>query len=422
MVSRRKFLEKGTAAAVTGGMASVVPGIAGFTSPSPSLLPVDYYAKLGVPKIINAAGTYTYLTASTMPPEVTAAIAEAARHPVRLRDLQQAAGAYLAKRLQCEGALVTCGAASALTIGTAACLTVGKSVSPGEVPANVGIRNEVIIQKAHRFSHDHALEMAGVKFIEVDSLDDYERAFTEQTVMAFFFNAAEGGAIGREEWIRVARSHGVPTFNDAAADVPPVSNLWNYTKMGFDLVCFSGGKGIRGPQNAGLLLGRKDLIDAAAENNVPNDRSVGRGMKVAKEQIVGMVAAVDWFLAQTDEGMEAAFRRRAERIVTQLRGVPGLATEVLVPPVANHVPHLMIRYDRAKVGRSPLEVAQVLREGTPSIELNPATGRPSGAAGLHSDENTIVVGVWMLQPGEDLIVGRRLKEALTSTKPGEVKS
>jgi L-seryl-tRNA(Ser) seleniumtransferase len=281
----------------------------------------------------------------------------------------------------------------------------------------------MIIQKAHRFSHDHALEMSGVKLVEVATLSDYERAFTDRTAVAFFFNAAEEGEISREDWIRVAHAHNVPCFNDAAADVPPISNLWNYTKMGFDLVAFSGGKGIRGPQNAGLLLGRKTLIDAANDNNVPNDRSVGRGMKVAKEQLVGMVAAVDWFLAQTDEGLEAESRRRADRVVAELKGVPGLKTEILVPPVANHIPHLMIRCDRSKIAMAPIDVAQALRDGTPSIELNPATGHASGAAGLHSDENTIVVGVWMLQPGEDVIVGRRLKEVLTSaTNPGRAKA
>ena len=137
-------------------------------------------------------------------------------------------------------------------------------------------------------------------------------------------------------------------------------------------------------------------------------------MKVAKEEIVGMVAAVDWFLEQSDEGLEAEARRRAERIVAQLKSIPTLTTEILVPPVANHIPHLMIRYDHRRVKTSPLDVAKALREGTPSIELNPATGRASGAAGLHSDENTIVVGVWMMQTGEEAIVGRRLREVLSA--------
>lgn len=169
---------------------------------------------------------------------------------------------------------------------------------------------------------------------------------------------------------------------------------------------------MRGPQNAGLLLGRKDLIAAAVQNNSPNSDTVGRGMKVAKEQIVGMVAAVDWFLSQSDAGMEAEFRRRADRIAAQLKSIPTLESQVVIPNVAaNAVPHLLLRYDTQRVKILPGEVMSQLRGGTPSIELNPMTGKRKGA-GLPSDENTIVVGVWMLGPGEDVIVARRLKEVL----------
>ncbi|HTV53875.1 MAG TPA: aminotransferase class V-fold PLP-dependent enzyme [Terriglobia bacterium] len=375
---------------------------------------MDYYERLGVTKIINAAGTYTILTASTMPPSVQAAVAQAAKNPVRLLELQQKAGEYLASRLQCEGALVSAGAASALTLGTAACLTVGNRPSIHNIPTQMtGLKNEVLIQKAHRYEYDHALRNCGIKFVEVVTLDDYERAFTDRTVMAHFFNAAEGGEISREDWIRVAHQHQVPCFNDAAADVPPISNLWNYTKMGFDLVTFSGGKGMRGPQNAGLLLGRKDLIEAAAGNNNPFSDTVGRGMKVAKEQIIGMVAAVDWFLSQSDEDMEREFRRRADLIARRLAGIPTLQFKIYVPPVANHVPHLLIRYDQARVKISPLQVAEQLRSGNPSIELNPATGGSPSSAGLPTDRNTIVVGVWMLEPGEDRVVAGRLREVLS---------
>jgi len=374
----------------------------------------DYYDKLGVTKIINAAGTYTMFTASIMPPSVQAAVAKAAKHPVRLAELQKKAGEYLAKKLKCEGALVSAGAASALTLGTATCMTVGNRKSPDLLPTDVSsLKNEVIVQKTHRYGYDHAMKNCGVRIVEVETLEDYERAFTDRTVMTNFFNAAEEGQIGREDWIRVAHKHGVPCFNDAAADVPPISNLWNYTQMGFDLVTFSGGKGIRGPQNAGLLLGRKDLIEAATWNNNPFDETVGRGMKVAKEQIIGMVAAVDWFLNQTDEGMDAEFRRRANRIAAELKSIPTLTHEIHVPPVANHIPHLVLRYDQSRVKKSPLEVAEILRTGSPAIELNPSTGRKSGTTGLPSDENTIVVGVWMLEPGEDLIVARRLREVLS---------
>jgi seryl-tRNA(Sec) selenium transferase len=375
----------------------------------------DYYDKLGVTKIINAAGTYTALTASIMPPPVQAAVARAATHPVRLGELQTAAGEYIAKKLKCEAALVTAGAASALTLGTAGALMVANKCGIRAIPTEVRDmpKHEVIIQKGHRYGYDQALLCCDIRFVEVETLDDYEKAFGPHTVMAHFYNAAEEGRIGREDWIRVAHAHGVPCFNDAAADMPPISNLWAYTQMGFDLVTFSGGKGIRGPQNAGLLLGRKDLIAAAAASNNPYD-GVGRGMKVAKEQIVGMVAAVDWILSQSDEGLEKEFRRRADKIVSMLKEIPTVETEISVPPVANHVPHLSIRYDRARVKISPREVMTELRKGSPAIELNPSTGRANGAsAGIKTDANTIVVGVWMLQPGEDEIVGRRLREVLT---------
>jgi L-seryl-tRNA(Ser) seleniumtransferase len=185
--------------------------------------------------------------------------------------------------------------------------------------------------------------------------------------------------------------------------------------MGFDLVTFSGGKGMRGPQNAGLLLGTKELIEAATKNNNPFD-GVGRGMKVAKEQIVGMVAALDWFLSQSGETMQAEFRRRAERISAELKKVPGVRTEIVVPATeANAVPHLLVRCDQSRLKISPKDVQGELRRGSPIIELNPATGRSHGNGGLPSDENTIVVGVWMLEPGEDAIVARRIREVLTKS-------
>jgi uncharacterized pyridoxal phosphate-dependent enzyme len=375
---------------------------------------IDYYDKLGVTKIINAAGTYTALTASTMPPSVRAAVAIAARHPVRLGELQKAAGEYLAQKLKCEAALVSAGAASALTLGTAACVMVANKCGIRDLPVEVAhMKNEVIIQKDHRYGYDQAIVCCGIRFVEVETMEQYEAAFNDKTVMAHFYNASEKGSISREDWIRVAKSHSIPTFNDAAADVPPISNLWNYTQMGFDLVTFSGGKGIRGPQNAGLLLGRKDLIAAATKNNNPFD-GVGRGMKVAKEQIVGMVAAVDWFLSQSDAGLEAEFRKRADRIAAQLKGIPTLKSEIVVPPLANHVPHLLLRYDPEKIKIQPRDVMVELRKGTPSIELNPSTGSRRGAsAGIPADPNMIVVGVWMLEPGEDLIVARRLHEVLS---------
>ncbi|MGH9407241.1 MAG: aminotransferase class V-fold PLP-dependent enzyme [Terriglobia bacterium] len=410
--SRRDFFKVGASALAVGGIVAPDGQVRAASRPH-TAEGADYYEKLGVTKIINAAGTYTILTASIMPVPVQAAVAEAAKHPVRLIELQTKAGEYLANRLQCEAALVSAGAASALTLGMAACITVGNRQAIEAIPTDMSnLKNEVVVQKAHRYGYDHALRNCGIKFVEVETLADYQSAFTARTVMAHFFNAAEGGKISREDWVRIAHQHSVPCFDDAAADVPPISNLWNYTRMGFDLVTFSGGKGIRGPQNAGLLLGRKDLIEAAAANNNPFDSVIGRGMKVSKEQIVGMVAAIDWFLEQSDERMEREFNRRAKLIAEALKGIPSLQAAIYVPPVANHVPHLLVRYDQSQVRISPLDVAKKLREGAPSIELNPSTGSTSASAGLPTDKNTIVVGVWMLQPGEDRIVAKRLREVL----------
>ncbi len=415
-ISRRNMLHKGAQAAIAGTVATcATPILKAAESPAtpPPAQGVDYYQKLGVATFINAAGTYTVLSASTMPDEVQAAIALASQHPVNLIELQNAAGAYLANRLKCGGAIVTSGAAGALTVGTAACVTLGNKDAILNIPTDMaGLKNEIIVQKTHRYDYDHALRNCGTRFVEVETLDDYEKAFNDKTVMCHFFNAAEGGKISREDWIRVAHQHNVPCFNDAAADVPPISNLWNYTQMGFDLVAFSGGKGLRGPQCTGLLLGRKDLIEAAKQNNSPYSNTVGRGMKVAKEEIVGLVAAVDWFLSQTDASLEAEFQKRADLIAAKLKSLPTVKAQTFIPEVANHVPHLLITYDPNRIKLSAIEVMEKLRTGKPRIELNPGTGGAPASAGLPGGPNTIIVGVWMLKPGEDAIVADTLYNTL----------
>ena len=414
--SRRSFFAFSGSVLTSVGLASWITPLHAAATPAPSLDDgVDYYDKLGVEKIINAAGVFTMFTASIMPVPVQLAVAKAAKHPVRLKDLQLAAGAYIADKLHCEAALVSAGAASALTLGTAACLSVANATNGERIPNLIpqemdGLKNEVIMQKAHRYSYDHALLNCNVKIVEVETIDQYRAAFNPKTVMAHFFNAAPGGIISREDWIRIAHEHNVPCFNDAAADMPPISNLWLYTQMGFDLVTFSGGKGLRGPQNAGLLLGKSELIAAAAQNNNSVDDVVGRGMKVAKEQIVGMVAAVDWILSQSDDSLQSEFRTRSQAIADYLHDVPSLKEQIALQEIANHVPHLLLRYDQQIVRISPREVAEALRKGSPSIELHPATGTPNSM--FSADANTIVVGVWMLQEGEDVIVAKRLHEVL----------
>jgi L-seryl-tRNA(Ser) seleniumtransferase len=401
-MNRRKFFRNASGTLMAGGAVAYGSGAAEARSkkrPAP-VKGVDYYAKLGVTPFINAAGTFTILSASLLPDEVQAAMTLAAQQPVNIEELHKAAGEYLAKVLKCEAALVTAGAASALTLGTAACMSMGNDQAIVNLPTDLsGLKNEVIVQKTHRYGYDHALRNCGIKFVNVETLADYEAAFNENTVMAHFFNAAEGGQISREDWVGVAHKHNVPCFNDAAADVPPIANLWNYTQMGFDLVTFSGGKGIRGPQCTGLLLGRKELIEYAVKNNNPYGNTVGRGMKVGKEEIVGMVAAVDWFLSQDETAMMAEFQRRAEKIAAQVKSIPTVETKIFVPPVANHVPHLQVNFDQNRIGMTGQQIVDKMRKGSPRIELNPAVG-----------PNFVTVGVWMLKPNEDVLVARRLRE------------
>jgi L-seryl-tRNA(Ser) seleniumtransferase len=215
-------------------------------------------------------------------------------------------------------------------------------------------------------------------------------------MMLFYNNNNSLGAVRDEQFVALGRKHGVVTMNDCAADVPPVENLWKYTAMGFDLVAFSGGKGIRGPQSAGLLVGRKDLIAAARANASPNGNSIGRGMKVNKEEMLGMLAALERYLKLDHAALDREFQRRAEVVLKSLAGLPGVTATITVPEVANHVPHVAVKIDQAAAGITGQEVSRRLREGTPSIGVRPG------------DE--LMIGVWMMEPGEDKVVARRLRE------------
>ena len=414
LVSRRSFLQwSQRAMAALGalpllGGASEVLGETPTKSAAPSAAD-DYYTKLNVRRVINAKGTFTGLTGAVTPPSVQRAIARASLHPVHLEELQTNAGAYIAKRLRCEAALVSNGASSGITLATAAAVQFANDCKPSDIPQNIGSakfpKNEVIVQSSHRYEYDHAMYLCGIKIITVTTLDDYKKAFTPNTVMTNFFNSSTSGQIDQPTWLEIAHQHNVPCHLDAAADMPPIENLWKYTGMGFDFVSFSGGKGIRGPQNAGLLLStKKNLIDLATANNNPG-QGVGRGMKVAKEQIVGMVAAVDWLLdTQTSEGIQTEVTRRSDVIAGIVRDIPTLTTAFFEEPIANHVPILRLTWDPAKVGTTPADVFQKLRTQDPSIEL----------AGAH--DNTLSINCWMLLPNEEITVGHEIRKALKSAK------
>jgi L-seryl-tRNA(Ser) seleniumtransferase len=363
----------------------------------------DYFKDLGVRPFINAAGTYTAMTASLMPSEVVDAYEYASRHYVMLDELHDRVGERIAKLVQSEAAMVTCGAASALTLGTAAVLTGKDQKKIVDLPDLAGMKSEVIIQKSHRFGYDHAVRNCGVRLVEVETREDVERAASDRTAMMLFYNNNNPvGQIRDEEFVQLGKKHGIPTFNDAAADVPPVDNLWKYTKMGFDLVTFSGGKGIRGPQSAGLLLGRKDLIEAARLNAPPNGNTVGRGMKVNKEEMLGMLVALEMFLEKDHARERREFDKRAEAIRAGATAVPGVTAEVFVPEVANHVPHIRVSWAGADEAAAAA-VVKAMKDGEPSI-------------GIRSEGKDLVIGVWMMRPGEEKVVARRLRQVLPAAK------
>jgi L-seryl-tRNA(Ser) seleniumtransferase len=398
MWSRRRFLE------MVSGL-PLVGGVVGASTMAAAAAPVgkgkrDYFREMGVRPFINAAGTYTAMTSSLMPPEVMEAINYASEHYVMLDELHDRVGERIAAMVRCEAAMVTSGAASALTLGTAAVLTGTDRQKIVSLPNLAGMKSEVIIQKSHRFGYDHAVRNCGVRMVEVETREDLERAITEKTAMMIFYNANNNvGQIKDEEFAQLGKRHAIPTLNDAAADVPPVDNLWKYTQMGFDLVAFSGGKGIRGPQSAGLLLGRKDLIAAARLNGPPNSDTIGRGMKVNKEELLGMMVALDLYVKKNHEQERREFEKRADTIQKSAADVSGVKAEIFVPQIANHVPHIRISWDAAAKGITAADVVRALRNGEPSI-------------GTRSEGGSIVIGVWMMRQGEDKIVARRLRQVL----------
>ncbi len=380
--NRRRFLQS----------LAAVPGAASLTGFAPPEAERDVYKELGVRPLINAAGTYTYLSASRMPREVVEAMDAASRHYVNLGELNQAVGKRIAGLLGWEAAHVTCGAASALLLGTAACMTGLDKEKIRRLPDSEGMKNEVILPKGHRNGYDHAVRAAGARLIEAETPEDVVRLAGPKTACLLFFNVHEPeGKIKAADLAALAKQLGVPAFVDAAADVPPVETYGRFRDLGYDLAAFSGGKGLRGPQCSGFLLGRKDLVEAAAANHNPVTDAIGRTHKVGKEEIVGVWAALERFLKEDPKARWAEWESRCRAIAAPL---PGLKTEIFVPPIANAVPHLRIFCP------SPEDVVRKLRDGEPRIEIRAPL------------KDAVELAVWMLDPGEAELVGRRLREIL----------
>jgi uncharacterized pyridoxal phosphate-dependent enzyme len=359
----------------------------------------NVYEELGVTTVINGQGTMTVLGGSLARPEVEAVMALAGQHFCSIPDLEVAAGKRIAEMLKLpEGhtALVTSGAAAAMQSGLAGILTGDNPKFIEQLPDLTGMKSEVIIQKSHRNPFDHQLRATGAKLVVIETTDELRKAVNPQTAMLHFSNFANAsGQIKVDEWAKLGKELNIPTFIDAAADTPPVSHLWEYANMGYDLSAFSGGKAIRGPQCAGLLIGRKDLVANALLNNSPHEDTLGRCAKVGKEEIIGMVKALELYLHEDHEALNKEWQRRLESVSAQITRIPGVTTTYSVPDVANHVPHMDIKWDPSHISLDPRDAYKALRGGEPSIVL---ASNPTGL-GMNS---------FMLQPGEEKIIADHL--------------
>ena len=367
----------------------------------------NIYELFGVTPIINAAGTFTDLGGSLMPSEVIAASNAAAQHYVDLNELQGRVGQRIAELLGVASALVTGGAASGILLGVAAAVTKRDShfiqrpvLSPDGEPY------EVLRLASQADIYDRQITTCGVKIVEVYSASDFDAKVSDRTVLAMAYNLYEPNSpVTNEQWLALASNHSIPTLLDAAADTPPVENLWRLHQMGFDMVAFSGGKAIRGPQGSGLLLGRTDLIELAKRNAVPNEGTIGRAAKVSKEDIVGLWKAIELFVSDgphNGDRIDARCREQLRVIESLVAELSGVTCSYITPLVANRFPHLLLEWDETAIGISRNELAAVLRNGQPPI----ATGRVYGTG-----SEGLLISAINLRPGEETVVGRRLQES-----------
>jgi L-seryl-tRNA(Ser) seleniumtransferase len=390
MPSRRRFLAASATATAAGALGAPPP-------PAPSQ-DAEVYTRLGIRPLINGVGVVTHLGGSLMPAEVVAAMDQASKYFVPLTELQRKVGARIAELLGAEAAMVTGGCASAITMGTVACVARGDAEKLRALPDTTGMKNEIVQQKSHRGGYEQQMRLVGTKIVWIETREELDRAINDRTAMMFFYNEMEPeGQIKRDEWIKVGKQRGVPTFNDAASDTPPPERLSQYTREGFDLVAFSGGKALRGPQCSGLLLGRKELIEAAIPGTNPY-ASIGRGMKVGKEEIIGLLAAVERYLKVDHDAEFKELDSRVQYMIEKLGKIPGLTADRHLPPIANHVPHLRLTWTDDAFKFKAGEVARRLMQGDPPIAIS-ARG-----------ERLLHVSVWMMRPGEHQIVAKRLEE------------
>jgi L-seryl-tRNA(Ser) seleniumtransferase len=391
------------------------------------------YDRLGVRPIINACGPSTRLSGGVMRPEVAQAMAEAAQACVDIAELQAAAGRQIAAATGAEAGYVTAGAAAGLMLGAAACVTGLDPARVNRLPDTAGMKNECVIARSQRNMYDHAVAQAGLRLVEVGIPDryagagvrdaqawEYEAAITERTALVLWVaDAAAEPPLA--EVARVAHARGVPVLVDAAAQLPPVENLRRFISEGADLVAYSGGKAIGGPQASGILAGRKDLIQAAALNQLDHDigfaewnpppglfdkarvkglpaSGIGRATKIGKEQIVGLMTALRLFLDEDPKLRRAAWRARCDELAQALAGIPGTQARI----VDGAVPMVEFAVDAAARGCPAAELARRLQAGDPPVAVSHRKLR----------QGILTMGPTCLKPGEPALVGAAVRTAL----------
>ncbi len=387
----------------------------------------NVYQRIGVRPLINARGTWTYLSGSLILPEVRAAMDAASRQFVDMFELQEAAGKRLAALSGAESGMVTSGSAGAMAAATAACIAGADPENIWKLPDTTGLKSEVVMLGG-RSAFDSAIRLAGGKLVIAEALADLSAAIHSQTAMVYTTWRDDN----LQKALEITRRAGVPLLLDDAAGIPPFDNLSRYAKLGVDLYCFSGGKGMRGPQCAGVLLGRKMLIDAALKNYNPYEGSICRPMKVGKEEIIGMLTAIEtWQHVDMDE-LNREWNARVTRIAKLVETVPGVTTKIYVPEEGNSYPTLRVEWDESKFGLTVAQCDQKLRAGEPRIEVltnsNPSLvpAVREGSGGDNNDpkheppKNQLEIVSMTLQNGEDLVVARRLREILNSARAGGV--
>jgi len=385
----------------------------------------NVYSRLGVKTVINCRGTWTYLSGSLQFPEVRAAQDEAGRYFVNMVELQRAVGHKLAELTGAESGIITSGAAGAMATATAACMAGSDPQKIWQLPDTTGLKHEVIMVGG-RSAFDNAIRLAGAKLILVEKPEEIANAIAGNTAMIYTTDL--GDKLAREA--AIAKEHNVPLLLDDAAGIPPIENIKLYARMKLDLFTFSGGKGLRGPQCSGVLLGRKDLIEAALRNSCPFEGAVCRPMKVGKEEVIGCLTAIETWLATDSKKLYSEWNARVDRIARLVETVPGVRTEIYIPDDGNRYPTLRVSWDQKSWGFSINDCVQKLREGDPVIEVlgvdNPSLvsavregiEKPNPNPKELKKQNHIELVSMTIQPGEEMIVGQRLRAILSSARKG----